>query len=406
MKYEIIDQCRVCGGNSLEELLFLGHHPLANALKERQDQEEDRYPLTLAFCRNCGLVQIKETVDKEVLFRQYFWVTGTSSTAQCFAEGFCENAHRARPLQQNDLVVEIASNDGTFLRPFIDRGIRVIGVDPARNIAEIANEKGIETINAFWDKDTARRVVEDHGKASLIFARNVVPHVSELHDVMAGISLCLADDGVGAVEFHYAGNICEQLQYDAIYHEHLCYFSMGSFKHLLRRHGLNPFHVDLSPISGGAYVVYFTKVEREPTPDYRRLEEEERCASINELSTWETFAGRCREHRRKSRELLNAFSGRKIVGFGASARSSTYLNFCRFTVAEIDAVIDNNELKHHRFTPGASIPIVSFEEGFARKPELIFVMAWNFEDEIISTCNEQGYQGKFLIPFPNEPHIE
>ncbi|MHA2282088.1 MAG: class I SAM-dependent methyltransferase [Promethearchaeota archaeon] len=403
--FEIINSCRVCGSEILHDLLSLGNQPLANALKDSPVKDDKRYPLTLSFCPKCSLVQIKETVNKELLFENYIWITGTSSTAQNFAYDFFLKTQRVKKLEQKDLVLEIASNDGTFLKPFIDNNLTAIGVDPARNVAEIANNNGVKTINAFWNENEAKVITAEHGTAKLIFARNVIPHVSDLHEVIAGIRLCLSNDGIGAIEFHYAGNVLEQLQYDSIYHEHLCYFSIKTIEYLLKLFDLYPFHIDLSPISGGAYIIYFAKIEIPLSYDYKRLVEKEIHILANDLNSWKSFAAAGNYHRQKSREILEAISGHTIVGFGASARSSTYLNFCGFNSSDICAIIDNNRMKQGLYSPGTSIPIVSLDFGLKMEPEFIFILAWNFKEEIIKNSREKGYGGHFLLPFPNEPYF-
>ena len=405
LKYTNVSKCRVCGSGALEPVLELGRHPLANSLKTSRDQQEKKYPLTLIFCCNCSLAQLKETVDKEILFKKYIWVTGTSSTAKNFAQTFYKNILAVRELEANDLIVEIASNDGTFLKPFISAGCQGLGVDPAENIAEIANAQGIPTRNAFWCREEAQKIVSEYGNGKVISARNVIAHVSDLEDVISGIHLCLANDGIGAIEYHYAGEILDKLQYDSIYHEHLCYFSIRTIEFLLKRFDLHPFHIELSPISGGAQIIYFSKEKRKPSITYTQLIEKEDALKTNSFSTWNNFANRCIQHKKKSRGLLNSFGNKTIVGFGASARSSTYLNFCDFTDNDIKAIIDNNPLKHGLFSAGPSSPIVSEKEGLDLSPDAIFILAWNFMDEIIQDCKSKGYQGKFLASFPNEPVV-
>ena len=406
MDYSNITKCRGCGSDDLTEVLFLGDHPLANALKESRNEVERKYPLTLMFCARCSLVQIKETVNKETLFSHYVWVTGTSATAQRFAYDFYDNVCHVVDLKSDDLVIEIASNDGTFLKPFIRNHHKAIGVDPAKNVAQIANEAGVKTVNAFWNVELSRGLVSEHGAAKFIFARNVIPHVSELHNVLSGVELCLAENGVGAIEFHYAGSIYAQLQYDAIYHEHLCYFSIKSIENLLKMYNLHSFHLDLSPISGGALVIYFAKNANLPlSASYSGLVEQEKKLRIHELSSWKEFASKCELHREKSKKMMKSFPRERIIGFGASARSSTFLNFCGFTGSDLDAIIDNNCIKQGYFTPGSSVPVVSLAEGLAFDPRLIFILAWNFKDEIMLECRKKGYRGKFLVPFPNEPYL-
>ncbi len=405
MDYTTIQACRGCGAASPVPVLELGQQPLANALKASAGEPEQRYPLSLVFCESCGLVQIAETVAKERLFSTYVWVTGTSSTARLFAYEFSRKANAIQPVAPGDLVIEVASNDGTFLRPFLEAGCRVVGVDPASNIAQMANERGLPTVNAFWQPAVARTLTAQHGPARFVFARNVIAHASDLHDVVDAMAIALAEDGLGAVEFHSALHILEDLQYDSIYHEHLCYFSAVSFEGVLRSHALHPVHVEFSPISGGAHIIYFARQPRPSSAAYSDVLERERRAGVDRLGTWQQFAARCRRHRERSLEVARSFAGRTVVGFGASARSATYLNFCGFTGAHLAAIIDNSELKWHRYSPGSSIKIVPADEGFALGPDLIVVLAWNFSDEIVDACRARGYTGAFLVPLPNEPRM-
>lgn len=403
--FEVIKKCRVCGSLDVVDVLDLGMQPLANSLKHRADEKEEKYPLRLAFCQNCALVQLRETIKKEILFDSYVWVTGTSETAKSYAKTFYKRVSSIPGVKRGDLVVEIASNDGTFLKPFNSQGFSVIGIEPAKNIAEMARQSGIRTFDVYWNIESAERIVSDFGYARVVFARNVIPHVSDLHGVIQGIASCLDPSGVGIIEFHYSGIILEELHYDSIYHEHLCYFSIHALEHLLNQFELFPFHIDLSPISGGSYVIYFSKKSVKKTREYEELQVKEDLLTLNSLNSWEYFADKCRKHREHSVEIVESFKGRKVIGFGASARSSTYLNFCGFTSSEIEMVIDNNWLKQGLFTAGSSIPIVSFDEGFKEKPDLIFILAWNFKNEVVKHCASRGFKSAFLIPFPNSPYL-
>lgn len=348
---------------------------------------------------------VKRKCKKEILFDSYVWVTGTSETAKKYAETFYQRTVNLSGIKTNDLVVEIASNDGTFLKPFQRDGYSVIGIEPAKNIAEMAGKSGIRTFDTYWNCDSAEHIKSSFGAAQVILARNVIPHVSELHSVIEGIQRGLDFKGIGVIEFHYAGIILEELHYDSIYHEHLCYFSIQSLKHLLNKYNLFPFHIDLSPISGGSYVIYFSQDRREISREYRKLLEREDFISVNKLESWIDFGDKCRTHRNQSREILRSFGDKVVVGFGASARCSTYLNFCGFTSNDIKAIIDNNRLKQALYTAGSTIPIVSFDEGFKSKPDIIFILAWNFKDEIIKQCASRGFTGDYLIPFPHNPYF-
>ena len=404
--YERSNACRISGSPHLVDLIGLGDQPLANSLKSIAAEPELRVPLTLSYSPESALVQLRETVRKEILFSQYVWVSGTARATREFAKTFAESITQIAALGRDELILEIASNDGTFLKPFIENGYRnVVGVDPARNIVELAEQNGVRTIAAFWDQQIAQQIVLERGRAKVIIARNVIPHVSQLEDVMRGMEIALAADGVGAVEFHYAAEILDGLQYDSIYHEHLCYFSLASFTFLLQRFGLHAFDAAFSPISGGALIVYFSKEPRQPTAMLRDIEGSEVRSGINELHTWQRFAAQCREHRERSVELLARLRGARILGYGSSARSSTYLNYCGFGQGEFAAVVDNSPLKQGKFTPGSSLPIVSLADGLRTAPEYIFIFAWNFRTEIMQSCRNAGYRGSFITAFPNEPTI-
>jgi len=404
-KYEIITRCRI-SKSELIDVLHLGEQPLANSLKNNQKNSEEKFPLSISFCEESSLLQLNETVDKEVLFDHYVWVTGTSKTTQRYANAFADRLISNLDLKQEDFIIEIASNDGTFLNPFLTKGYNnVLGVDPAKNIAEIANRNGINTLQEFWSSSLANQIVADSGQAKVLFARNVIPHVSELLDVMKGIKFVLKDDGVGIIEFHDAGIILKELHFDGIYHEHLCYFSIESMTYLLNRFALHPFHIEKSPISGGSRVIYFSKEKRQKTPDLQEAVIEENKNQVNKLSSWKDFAKRTITHRKDTLDILESLNGKTIIGFGSSARSQTYLNYCGINSEQINAIIDNNPLKQGMYAPGSSIPIVDFEQGMALNPDLIFILAWNFRDEIVKQCNMYGYTGDFLVPFPNKPYF-
>ena len=403
--YTNIQKCRVNGSNNLITILELGKQPLANALKKVPDEIEDKFPLTLMYCPESSLVQLRETIDREVLFSNYTWVTGTSPTTRDYAALFFQRAVEAAKPDSNDLIIEIASNDGTFLMPFLQQGYNnVLGIDPAKNIVEVANQRGVRTLDRFWGKEISEEIVSKFGNAKIVIARNVIPHVSELHDVIAGIEHALEDNGIGIIEFHYAGQILQELHYDSIYHEHLCYFSIKSITCLLDLYGLVPFHIDTSPISGGSYVIYFSKKKFQESNNYLNLLEKENLIGVNDIQTWKAFAKLCYEHREKSIDIAKSFLPKTVLGFGASARSSTYLNFCGFDSTNIKAIIDNNSLKQGMYSPGSSIPIVSLERGIQMNPGLIFILAWNFRDEIVKECRANGYKGEFLVAFPESPY--
>lgn len=405
LTFDTIRSCRSCGYEDLVGILDLGEQPLANALVKKHGGIVRRFPLSTAFCPRCSLFQLKETVSKEILFDDYIWITGTAKGTHEYVDIFVRKVIERTGLQEGDLVLEIASNDGTVLRQFLLQKMEVLGVEPAKNISEIAQNQGVRTETAYWGLDTARNIVSRYGHPAVVIARNVIPHVSELHSVIEGIAHALGEDGTGVIEFHSGAIIADMLHYDSIYHEHLCYFTAHSLTRLLEQHGLCCWGAEESPISGGSIVLYFSRMKHDPDAEYQTLIQREKNSEINSREAWEKFGAEARIHREKTMKLLESLSGRRIVGFGASARSATFMNFCGIGNNYLKAIIDNNPMKQGYLTPAGDVPIVSFDDGFALKPEIIFLLAWNFKDEIIGQCKKQGFVGEYIVPFPKNPHM-
>jgi hypothetical protein len=405
--YHTIEECRISNSKDLTKVLDLGLQPLANSLKKKQYEDENKYPLTLSYCEKSSLLQLNETINKEILFDKYVWVSSTSSTAKNYANTFFSNITQNIQLQKNnDLIIEIASNDGTFLKPFVNNGFKkVIGVDPAKNICDLANQKNIYTINAYWNEECSKNIEKKYGKAKLIIARNVIPHVSELNSVISGVEKILSDDGIGIFEMHDANIIFNELHYDSVYHEHLCFFTLKSITYLLNKFNLYPFEIKKSPISGGSFVIYFSKKKSVVSKDLELAMVNEENSRINNLESWKKFALKVEDHKEKMQKILTNYSTKKIVGFGSSARSQTFLNYCNFNEKNIDMIIDNNSMKQNLYSPGTNIKIVDFNTGVNFHPDVIFILAWNFKDEIINLCKSNGYKGEYLVPFPNKPYI-
>ena len=405
--YETIECCRICGSDNIEEVLDLGEQPPANSLYRSDEKRPPDVPLRLMYCQKCSTVQLGEDVDPEYLFGEYLWVTGTSATAEQYSHEFAKKAlSQVVEHNKSPYIVEIASNDGTFLKRFIEKGCKVLGIDPAKNIAELAVKNGIPTKADFFTLDLAERLVEKEGKADIVFARNVIPHVKEIHSVIGGINTLINEGGVGIIEVHNAGLILEELHYDYIYHEHLFYYTLKTISGLIERYGLHVFDVMLSPISGGSWVIYFSKNKKEKTKELIKHEKKELENNINSYHRWVEFSDQVTVHSEKLKKMVMQ-SDKKIPAYGASARSSTLLNFCGITNKHISVVIDKNPMKNGLMTAGSNIPVVSFEEGleFIADSDVILLLAWNFQDEIIQELRDSGYKGKFIIPLPNDPYI-
>ena len=401
-----INVCRMCSSSELLPILDLTPQPPANSLRMDGSENLPKVPLAIVRCSNCTTVQLTETVSPEYLFRDYVWVTGTSLTAREYSQTFLQYILQ-RTSSKKLFVVEIASNDGTFLKPFRAAGHKVLGVDPARNLAIVAEAQGVPTCSEFFGDALAKQIAEDFGLADVVIARNVIPHVPDPNDVIAGMARLLSHDGVGAVEFHWINKIVSELHYDSIYHEHFFYHSLHSIQALLSRHGLDLFDVTESPISGGSLVAYFSRNSRAATVALSAKLEYEIQSGLATLAVWQEFGRRSMEHKDRLRALVDAevSAGRKVIGYGASARSSTLLNFCGINHAQLDCIADQSPHKHDRYTPGTDILILSPEHAFARKPDTVLLLGWNFRNEILDRMRALGFHGRVIIPLPGAPEI-
>lgn len=405
-----ITACRGCGASRLVNFFDLGNQPLANSLLKRPDEKESFYPLSLSWCGTCHLVQLDHTVDPRVLFSSYVWVTGTSKTAVEYAERFYNEVFRRIGGSRDGYVLEIASNDGTFLKPFKQAGHAVLGIDAAENIVQKANAVGIETEPAFFSEAYAHFLVRRRGQARIVFARNVLPHVADTRDFVKGLRAAVADDGMVIVEVHDAGIIAQELHYDSIYHEHVCYFTFTTLERLLRSCGLYVADMMWSPISGGSMVVFARPM---PVPESKTVTDcrsREKRTGVNLLPNWKNFSERAYAHCNRLREYIQSVvaAGGSIIGYGASARSSTLLNFCRIDRSLVPVIIDKNPLKQGWYTAGTHIPIESPEKVFASKNlSHILLLAWNFEQEIKEYLEQVfRFRGSFIIPLPGMPRVE
>lgn len=408
MTMKKISECRVCKNKNIREFFNLGNQPFANSLLKTPNEKEKFYPLSLSWCPNCNLVQLNHTADPKELFSNYVWVTATSKTAKEYAVIFYKEILSRTENLHEGYTLEVASNDGTFLIPFIENGYKALGVDPAKNIADKAIREGVSTICGFFGEELAREIIREYGYAQVVFARNVLPHVANLHDFIKGLRLCLEDEGLLVLEVHYAEKICEELHYDSIYHEHLCYFTLKSIEQLINQYGLFIFDIEKSPISGGSLVLYIKKNKTEEKPIVQSYREVEKEIELNELSSWEEFAKKAYSHREELLKIMNNLrkEDKIIVGYGASARSSTLLNFCGIDTKFISMIADQNPLKQGFYTAGTHIPIDSPEKVMEKNPDCVFILAWNFADEIIDILRGRiNYTGKCIIPLPNNPKI-
>jgi SAM-dependent methyltransferase len=399
-----VKRCISCNSERLAPILSLGNTPLANALLTEQQlsAEEPRFPLDLTLCEACSLVQITEIVPPQKLFSEYAYFSSFSDTIVAAAKSLAARLVRERKLGPQSLVVELASNDGYLLQHYLSAGIPVLGVEPAANIARVANERGVRTRNEFFGSDYARRLVQEGMSADVLHANNVLAHVADLNGFVAGIAAILKPHGVAVIEVPYLRDLIEKCEFDTIYHEHLCYYSVSALTPLLARHDLVLTDIERIPVHGGSLRLFAGK-SGAPGAAARKLLEEESAAGMRDLAYYADFAERVERIRRDLLALLQKLKaeGKNIAAYGASAKGSTLLNFFGIGADLIDYVVDRSTEKQGRYTPGAKLPIFAPSRLAQCRPDYLLLLAWNFLDEVLA--QQAAYRaagGKFIVPVP------
>lgn len=402
--------CRSCGEQRLKTFLSLGETPLADALRTHDQlaDPEPRYPLEAAFCPSCSLVQILEDVPPQVLFvDNYLYFSSYSDALQDHARRHADWLVRSQQLGSDDLVVEIASNDGYLLRHVADAGVPVLGIDPAPDQAAAAREAGVPTLESFFGLELAQQLVAERGHASAIVANNVMAHVPDLNGFVAGMAHLLADDGILTVENPSVRELIDNVEFDTIYHEHHCYFSCTSVDNLMSRHGLVLNHVESFPeLHGGTLRWHVSKQPGRSEAAQAHLDAEAR-AGITSFDYYADFSARVERIIGQLRDMLHArrARGRRIAAYGAAAKGATLLNALGVGTDLIDFVADRNPHKQGRYMPGSAIPIRAPEAIRTDEPDDLLLLVWNFADEILAqqaAFRQAG--GQFIIPIP-EPGV-
>lgn len=399
--------CRACGAALTHVFADLGASPLANSFLSAEDLErmEPFYPLKAYVCAACLLVQLPAYQSAESIFREYAYFSSYSDSWLEHCRRFAEAAVARFGLGPHSLVVEVASNDGYLLQFFRRSGVRVLGIEPARNIARVAEERGIPTEVEFLGKETARALAHGGRRADLLVANNVLAHVPDLNDFIAGLATLLAPGGVLTLEFPHLQHLVAQSQFDTIYHEHFSYFSLLSAAAALRRHGLEVFDVDEIPTHGGSLRVYaaHAAAARPRSAAPGRVLEAEKAAGLGSLAGYASFDERMRaaKHELLAFLIRERRKGRTLVGYGAPAKGNTLLNYCGIRTDFIEYTVDRSPHKQGRFLPGSRIPIHPPERIRETRPDYVLILPWNLREEIVAQMAYiRDWGGRFVIPIP------
>lgn len=409
--YERITRCRSCGHAGLEEIIAFGKTPLADGLLDSANpaQPEIQVPLTVLLCRRCSLVQLAETVSPHVLFcRNYPYFSSVSPALMAHFARSAQALTEKRRLDSSSFVLEIASNDGYMLRNFAQHGISVLGIDPADGPAAKAEADGIPTLCTFFSRALAEDLRREGRRADVVLANNVLAHVPDLNGLVDGIGLILKDDGVAVIEVPYLVSLLEHCEFDTIYHQHLCYFSVTALTQLFARHGLSLNRVEQTPIHGGSLRLF---VERTVKVDHSvaQLLEEEAALRIGEIAPYRRFTGRLRILKDDVTSLLALLKNaeKTIAGYGAAAKATTFLAYFDIGRDTLDYIVDLNPHKVGRFMAGNRIPIEDVRALRDYRPDYVLILAWNFADEIVR--QQEAYiraGGRMIVPIPQVRVVE
>jgi SAM-dependent methyltransferase len=404
----LVAGCRSCGGRLTVTMADLGLQPASNAFLESQAaiEHERRYPLRAKVCENCKLVQLDFDVAPEELFGNYVYFSSYSDQWLAHAKAYCEMALKRFALTSESLVVELASNDGYLLKNFLKIGIPVLGIDPSDTVAAAAEKIGVPTLVQFFGERVAKELSQQGRQADLIIGNNVLAHVPQLNDFVAGIAALLRPQGSVTIEFPHLLELIRHVEFDTIYHEHFSYFSLYAMEQVFRRHGLRLYDVERLSTHGGSLRIFAAHAARADLSDSASLREvraQEEAAGLADLKTYMQFAKRVDECRDSLREFLAGAKrdGKRVAAYGAAAKGNTLMNFCGITPDDIAFVADRNPHKQNKLLPGTHIPVISPEELMQAKPDYVLILPWNLRDEISRQLADiKAWGGRFVTPVP------
>ena len=400
-------RCRFCAAPLTTSMVDLGMSPLCQTHipPDRMHEMEPFYPLHAYVCGSCYLVQLQEFVSPQEIFSEYAYFSSYSTSWVEHAKRYAEMAIARFGLGAQSKVMEIASNDGYLLQHFVAAGVPVLGIEPAANVAKVAVAKGIPSEVRFFGRETARYVAEHHGRPDLLLGNNVLAHVPDLNDFVAGMKILLAPGGTITMEFPHLLQLMQHNQFDTIYHEHFSYFSFVAVSRVFAHHGLTIFDVQELPTHGGSLRIFARHTEAGPelTAAAKALRQREIDDGFETLERYSAFAAQVRHTKNELlRFLIDAKqAGKKVVGYGAPGKGNTLLNYCGIRTDYLDFTVDANPYKQGNATPGTRIPILAPEAIRAARPDYVLILPWNLRDEISRVAGYiREWGGQFVVPIP------
>ncbi|MHA1538484.1 MAG: methyltransferase domain-containing protein [Alphaproteobacteria bacterium] len=402
-----LGDCRFCGSPLSESFVDLGTTPLANSYIDAGDagHSERCFPLHAFVCDACFLVQLPAHESPEEIFSDYAYFSSYSDSWLDHARAYCTAMVERFDIDENARVVEVASNDGYLLQFFKERGVSVLGIEPAANVAEVAESKGIPTLVRFFGVRSAKCLAERGKQADLLIANNVLAHVPDINDFVAGLRLALRPSGVLTIEFPHLLNLLAETQFDTIYHEHFSYLSLTTTERILKAHGLSVFDVEELPTHGGSLRIFACREDsgRTVTTNPARIRAAEKKAGLRRIDTYRRFDAKAQAVRRDLRDFLAGVkkAGKTIAGYGAPAKGNTLLNYCGIGPDLLPYTVDVSPHKQGRLLPGSRIPVLDPSAIAERQPDYVLILPWNIREEIVEKMKViRKWGGRFVVPIP------